>query len=276
MSWVATAVAGVGLVTSYIGARDAKNRGDRVQASQDSAAAADLAFRQEQYDKWVNDYEKPLLEPLREKAQSEGPMNLGPAWANVQSNFDASGRNLEAAYARSGMTGSGLNQSGFASLEAGRASALGDAFQKGLNNRDNLRLTLANLGKQMPQQATNLKQGYSNEVSRYGNRVNQAGAQEDSDWWAVGSNLGTLGKIWGSYSGAPASPSVVSTPGSSTATQARILEANANAAYPQPAPVAPKGASAWDAPSYMRAPAAAPKTAGFSGVWDYAPNTSGI
>jgi hypothetical protein len=230
----AIATVGVGLIQ----ANKQKKAAESAANSQAAASSSDLEFRKAQYQKWVDEYETPLVKPLIQKASGEGPLNLGPAWANIQQNFDASGRNLEAAYARSGMTGSGLNRSGFATLESARAGSLGDAFQKGLQNRDNLRMSLANFGKGMPESATNLQQGYGNTAALYGDRANQAALS------AVGAGLGSLGSAWGKYgargmfglgAGTAETPPVASAPYSATATQARLYD---NPGYSQAPPAA--------------------------------------
>jgi hypothetical protein len=262
---VAAAVATVAV--GVYSANKAEKAAKRAQASQDSAAAQDLAFRQEQYDKWVNEYETPLIKPMLQKVQSEGPLNLGPSWANIQGNFDASGRNLEAAYARSGMTGSGANRSGFATLESGRASALGDAFQKGLQSKDALKLQLANMGKSMPQQATNLQQGYGNQVDLYGQRLSQANNAAAGSWGAVGSGLNALGQAW------PASfntqPKTIETPMPQYDSPTTVPTT-----YTKEMPL--QAATYADSPAYMRAssPVSAPRSP-YRQAWDtYVPNTN--
>jgi hypothetical protein len=41
-----------------------QQQANRAMSAQEAAANKDLAFRQEMYDKWVNEYETPLLKPM--------------------------------------------------------------------------------------------------------------------------------------------------------------------------------------------------------------------
>lgn len=236
-----------GALISAQAAGDAADEAASASGNMVAAQLADLNFRKKLYADFLRDYDAPLLKPLREKAAGEGPMDLGQNWAAIQRNFDVSGRNIEKNLARAGMTGSGYTKNAVTGLEMGRATALSDAYQKGLQNRDAMRMALGAMGKNMPQQATNLSGGYQNMAATYGGQAGMYGAQANQGWGnaAAGfsSGLQTIGQNWdkwfGSGAAAPA-PSYnpeasYSTPGTSTATQARLADAAASYAPPTPA-----------------------------------------
>lgn len=230
--------AGSAIASVAVGGYNAYNSNKNAKAALKAvnrASAQDLAFRQSLWDDWQTNYQ-PLAQGLVEKANAEGPMNLGPAWANIQGNYDQAGRNLELSNARAGMTGSGLDASGRAVLEASRAGALGDAWQKGINSRDALRLQMAQFGKTVPQAATLMAQGYTNKGNLANQQLANANASASDAWGAVGSGLSSLGQAWQKYGGvgmfglgsgdtSTTSPQIAAyEPGTATLTQARNVE----------------------------------------------------
>lgn len=247
------AVAGGAL--SYMGAKDQADAAASASSKQQQAMLADLAFRKQLYADFLRDYDTPLLKPLREKAAGEGPMDIGQNWAAIQRNFDTTGRNVEKALAHAGMLGSGYTPSAAAGLEMGRATALSDAYQRGIQNRDAMRLNLGAMGKTMPQQAAGVSQGYSNMAGFYGGQASQnsAAAAQSMGNAALGfqSGLQTIGENWGKwFPSQQAVPAQVAAPSQTyaapTATQARLLDAQAYQA-PQ-VPIIPQAkieASVW-------------------------------
>lgn len=237
-----------GSALSYQSASEQADAADANSRRMQDAQMADLAFRKQLYQDFLRDYDTPLLKPLREKLAGEGPLDLGQNWAAIQRNFDRSGTNVERALARGGMLGSGYTPSAAAGLEMGRATALSDAYDRGLKARDAGRLQMGQFGKALPQQATNLSQGYQNASGMYGGLASQNAAGAASAWGNVGGGLQTIGENWGKWFGsgsstapAAAPPVSVSTPGTSTATQARVMDANAMSAYAPPTgPIIPQ------------------------------------
>jgi hypothetical protein len=193
----AAAVGAAGILVSAYQANQAQGAARDAANRQQEAMDRDMAFRQQQYQDYLNMYDKPLLEPLREKAQSEGPLNIGPNWAKIQTGFDDAGRNLERYMAKTGNLGSGLDRSSRATLESGRVASLADAWSKGLQSRDDLRMRLAAIGRQMPQQAGAVMEGNANQGAFWGGRMGQAAGAAAAGWQGVGAGLGTLGQIWG-------------------------------------------------------------------------------
>lgn len=201
----AAAVAGVGLLVSAYSAHQASQAQSRAADLQRSAIQSDQAFRQQQYDDYKKNY-GPLEQEMLQKANSEQPLNLGPNWARIQSNFDQAGRNNEVSLARKGMTGSGLDTHN--NLEGQRAYALSDAFSKGIQNRDALRLQLLNAGKNMPQQAGFASQGNQNLSNFWGNQSNLFAGAAGQAGQGISSSLGALGYALGSYQGQAPTPTV--------------------------------------------------------------------
>lgn len=194
------AAAGAGVLISAYSAVSAGNAQKRAMDLQRSSIQADQAFRQQQYD----DYKKnfgPLEQELIQKASSEQPLNLGPNWARIQSNFDTAGRNNETSLARKGALGSGLDI--YNNRENARAYTLSDAFQKGIQGRDALRLQALQLGRQMPQQAGFAAQGNQNMANFWGNASNLYAGAAGQGAQGISSGLGALGYALGNYSQAP-------------------------------------------------------------------------
>ena len=227
----AIASVAVGGYNAYNSNKNAKNALKAVNGASDQ----DLAFRQGLWDDWQTNYQ-PHAQGLVEKANTEGPLNLGPAWANIQGNYDQAGRNLERSNSQAGMTGSGLDSSGRSVLEASRAGALGDAWQRGIQSRDALRLQMAQFGKTVPQAATLMTQGYTNKGNLANQQLAGANASASDAWGAVGSGLSTLGNAWQKYGGtgmfglgsgdsSTTTPQIATyDPGTATLTQARNVE----------------------------------------------------
>ena len=249
----AGAIASVaGGVLGYMGAKDSADAAESASNKQQQAMLADLAFRKQLYNDFLRDYDTPLLKPLREKAAGEGPMDIGQNWAAIQRNFDTTGRNVEKALAHGGMLGSGYTPSAAAGLEMGRATALSDAYQRGIQNRDAMRMNLGAMGKSMPQQATGVSQGLTNMAGFYGGQAAQhsAASAQGMGNAALGfqSGLQTIGENWGKWFPQQSTQPqpVAYTPGPApTATQARLLDAQA---YQPQAPIIPQAkiqASVW-------------------------------
>lgn len=196
----AAAVAGAGLLISAYSASTAASAQRRAQDLQQSAIQSDQAFRQRQYDDYKRMY-GPLEQELLQKANSEQPLNLGPNWSRIQANFDQAGRNNEASLARKGMLGSGIDTHN--NLESARAFTLSDAFSKGIQSRDALRLQLLNAGKNMPQQAGFVAQGNQNMANFYGNQANQYASAAGAAGQGIASGLGALGYALGNTAPAP-------------------------------------------------------------------------
>ena len=251
----AGAIASVaGGVLGYMGAEEQADAAASASSKQQQAMLADLAFRKKLYADFLRDYDTPLLKPLREKAAGEGPMDLGQNWAAIQRNFDTTGRNVEKALAHAGMLGSGYTPSAATGLEMGRATALSDAYQRGIQARDAMRMNLGAMGKSMPQQAAGVSQGLSNMAGFYGGQAANYSAQSAQSMGnaALGfsSGLQAIGENWGKWfpQQALVQPQASSAPQvAPTATQARALDASAYQPY-RPAPIIPQAkieASVW-------------------------------
>jgi hypothetical protein len=196
----AAAVEGAGVLISAYSASQASKAQSRAMDLQQSALAADQAFRQQQYADYQKNY-GPLEQKLIQQASSEQPLNLGPNWSRIQSNFDTAGRNNETSLARKGMLGSGLDVNN--NLESGRAYALSNAFSQGLQNRQALQMQLLNAGKQMPQQAGFASQGNQQMAGLYGQQAALYGNMAAGAGQGLSSSLGALGYALGNYQSTP-------------------------------------------------------------------------
>jgi hypothetical protein len=177
----------------------------RASQLQQSSIQADQAFRKQQLDAYNKNY-GPMEQQMIQKANSESPLNLGPNWSRIQSNFDTAGRNNETSLARKGMLGSGADVNN--TLEGQRAYSLSDAFSKGLQNRDALRTQLMQAGKNMPQQAGFVAQGNQNMSNFWGNQANLYAGAAGGAAQGMGSSIAGLGYALGNYPGAAPAPTV--------------------------------------------------------------------
>jgi len=236
----AAAVTGAGVLVSAWSAYEGGKRADRAMKMQQGAMNQDLAFRQALFNEWKNTY-GPLEKDLVNQAASDQPLNLGPEWAKIQSNFDQAGRNQESALSRSGGLGQGYQRN--SNLEVGRAAALSDAYSQGLQRRDALRMNLFNASKQMPGQAGNLSQGFQNMAGLYGNQANTFANASAAGWQGVGTGLSNMGYLLGQSTKPEAKlnngvdngtlaaglnsdgSAKYETPGAATTTQARLMDA---------------------------------------------------
>lgn len=196
------AAAGAGVLISAYSAVSASNAQKRAMDLQKSSLMADQAFRQQQLDEYKKNF-GPLEEKLLQQASSEQPLNLGPTWARIQSNFDQAGRNSEASLARKGMLGSGLDT--HSNLESARAFTLSDAFSKGIQGRDALRREAISLGRNLPQQAGFLSQGNQQMAGLYGQQAGLYGGLAAGAGQGLSSSLGALGYALG-YQPPPPTP----------------------------------------------------------------------
>ena len=240
MAAAPTIIQGAGTLVSAYGAYSANKNANKASQLQQNAQDQDLAFRQQQYGDWENTY-GPLEKQMLRDANSDQPLNIGPAQSSIQSNFDQAGRNQEAALARSGNLGSGYQRN--SSLEIGRALALSDAYSQGLQRRDALRERLYNASKQMPGQAVNLQGGYQNMAGFYGNQANQANSAAMAGWQGVGQGMNNMSYLLGQNSKTPQTgiPSAgkeindgsvpYTTAGTETAAQARYLDSGIYNSY---------------------------------------------
>jgi hypothetical protein len=183
-----------GLLVSAYSAHQAGQKADQAQRLQQSAIQNDQAFRQQQLDQWNAQY-GPIQNALVKQASSEQPLNLGPTWANIQSNFDQGGRNNEARLSHSGMLGSSIDKN--STLENGRVLSLSDAFSKGLQSRDALRERLLQASKQMPGQVGFVSQGNENLSNLYGQQLGMYGQAAGNAWQGFGNALTGLGYTLG-------------------------------------------------------------------------------
>ncbi len=194
------AAAGAGVLISAWSANNAAKGQQRALDLQQSALASDQAFRQQQYADYQRMY-GPLEQQLIQQASSEQPLNLGPNWARIQSNFDQAGRNNTVNLSRNGMLGSGLDTHN--NLENARAYTLSDAFSKGLQARDALRQSVLAMGKQMPQQAGFASQGNLNMAGLYGQQAGLYGNLAAGAGQGLSSSLGALGYALGNQAPTP-------------------------------------------------------------------------
>lgn len=130
----AGAVAGGTAIYGAINANQAAGQQSSAMALQQQAAQQQLALEQ-QFMRQQQGLYGPLERQLVQQASSTQPLDYGMLAGNIQNQYGAAGRDLQASLASRGLSGSGLATGATTGLEIGRANALASAFQQGLDRR---------------------------------------------------------------------------------------------------------------------------------------------
>ena len=198
MSGVMTAAgitASVGAGASLYGASKSSKAAGSAMDQQKQLAEADMAFRQQQYNRYLGLY-GPIEQNLVNKAQSSQPLDYDRMAAQIKQNTAGALRNETNMMGMRGIAGSGLDIGAMRGAALGQASELTGAYSQGLINRRNLGLTLTGKG-QIQNAAQGVMGGYQglgNMYGNWGNMYNQAAAQ---GWQNFGQNLGNWGSQYG-------------------------------------------------------------------------------
>ena len=185
----------IGTGASLYGASKSSKAAGSAMGQQKQLAEADMAFRQQQYNRYLGLY-GPIEQNLANEAQSSQPLDYDRMAAQIQQNTAGALRNETNMMGMRGIAGSGLDIGAMRGAALGQASELSEARSQGFINRRNLGLTLTG-GHQIQNAAQGVMGGYQglgNMYGNWGNMYNQAAAQ---GWQNFGQNLGNLG--WALY-----------------------------------------------------------------------------
>ena len=198
MSAAITAAA-IGTVASgYTASQSAKAAG-KASSAQETAAAEDLAFRREQYNRYLG-LMGPIEEKLAAEAKSAEPLDYERNAAQVKQNYANAQRGITSAMGLRGMAGSGLDEAAIRGAAYGQAGDLSNAWAQGLTNRRNLGLTLTGRG-QIERAAQGVGQGLQGMANLYGNQANQYNQAAQAGWANFGKGLSGLAGAFGRRSG---------------------------------------------------------------------------
>lgn len=207
---VATGIAAAGVLASAYGANQANKQAGKATDAQKQAAMQDLAFRQDQYNRYLG-LMGPIEERLAREAQSSQPLDYEQNTAAIRQNYANALRNISSSMGLRGMAGSGLDVGAMRGAAFTQAGDLSGAYTQGLQNRRKLGLDLTGRG-QIGQAAQGVSGGMQNMANVYGQQAalnNQAAAQ---GWQNFSTGLSGLAQMYGSgmFSGqAPISPTNV-------------------------------------------------------------------
>lgn len=137
MTWVAVGTAAVGIVSGI----SSSNQQSKAMQAQQQAAQQQLQLEQ-QFMQQQNQLYGPLMQQYVQQASGGAPLDYGLISGGIQGGYDAAQRNLQSQLASRGLSASGLAGAGATGLEIGRAGALSQAFQQGLDRRRQLGLNV--------------------------------------------------------------------------------------------------------------------------------------
>lgn len=187
MSAAITIAAVVGAGASLYSANQNKKAAEKASDQQGALSAADLAFRQKQYERYLG-LMGPIEEKLAAEAKSELPLDYEKNAAQTKANYAAAQRGITTAMGLRGMAGSGLDEAAIRGAAYGQASDLSKDWAQGLVNRRNLGLTLTGRG-QLGQAAQGVEGGLQGLGNYYGNQANLYNAAAQQGWANFGQGL---------------------------------------------------------------------------------------
>lgn len=201
MAAVTAGVAAAGVLASAYAANQASRQAGRATDAQREAAMNDLAFRQQQYNRYLG-LMGPIEDKLAEEAKSTEPLDYGRNAAQIKRSYADALRNISTSAGMRGIAGGGLDRGAMRGAAFQQAGDLSGAYSKGLTDRRNLGLTLTGRG-QIGQAAQGVQGGMQNLSNFYGGQAglyNQAAGQ---GWQDFGQGLQSLAQMYGQYN-APA------------------------------------------------------------------------
>ena len=194
----AITISAIGTAISGYAAYNNAKKGGANTSAQEAAQAEDLAFRKEQYQRYLG-LMGPIEEKLAAEAKSTQPLDYERNAAQVKSNYAAAQRGITSQMGLRGMAGSGLDEAAIRGAAYGQASDLSNAWAQGLVNRRNLGLTLTGRG-QIGQAAQGVQGGLQGMANMYGNQANQYNAAAQQGWANFGQGLQDLASYLGGLS----------------------------------------------------------------------------
>lgn len=216
----ATAAAVVGALAAAYGASQSGKAAGKASSSQESAAAEDLAFRREQYQRYLG-LMGPIEEKLAAEAKSETPLDYERNAAQIKSNYAAAQRGITSAMGLRGMAGSGLDEAAMRGAAYGQAGDLSNAWAQGLTNKRNLGLTLTGRG-QLGQAAQGVQGGLQGMANLYGNQANLYNQAAQAGWSNFGTGLQNIAYTLGNRNN-PQTTNVPSQPSGNGSVQTNVI-----------------------------------------------------
>ena len=186
----AIAVAAVGAIASGVMANQASKKAGKASDQQGALQAEDLAFRREQYQRYLG-LMGPIEERLAAEAKSTQPLDYEPLAAKTKENYAAAQRGITTAMGLRGMAGSGLDEAAIRGAAFGQASDLSKDWAQGLVNRRNLGLTLTGRG-QIGQAAQGVSGGLQNLSNFYGQQAGLNNQAAQQGWANFGQGLSNI------------------------------------------------------------------------------------
>lgn len=187
----AGAVAGASAVYGAYSANKASQQQSHAMNMQQQAANAQLALEQQFMQQQQGLY-GPLERQMVQEASSTQPLDYGLLAGNVQNQYGAAQRNLQASLASRGLSASGIASGANTGLEIGRANALSQAFQQGLDRRRQLAMGV--LSRYNPgANVQGVAGAYGNQQNLYGQYAGMYGQAAQQGYGQVGQALGSLG-----------------------------------------------------------------------------------
>ena len=228
MSAAITAAAIGAVASGYMASQSAKHAG-KASSAQEAAAAEDLAFRREQYNRYLG-LMGPIEEKLAAEAKSAEPLDYERNAAQVKQNYANAQRGITSAMGLRGMAGSGLDEAAIRGAAYGQAGDLSNAWAQGLTNRRNLGLTLTGRG-QIERAAQGVGQGLQGMANLYGNQANQYNQAAQAGWTNFGTGLQNISYALGQSPATDNAPTTQTNTYWGAADQQPIPEANLNRDY---------------------------------------------
>lgn len=188
------AVGALSAGASAYGASQSSKAAGRAADQQKQMAMQDLAFRQQQYDRYLGLY-GPTEERLAAEARSDQPLDYDQMAAQIKQNYAQSLRDQATSVGMRGMAGTGTDIGLLRGMALQKAGALSGAYAQGLQNRRNLGLALTGRGQiqQAAQGVSGGMQGLGNFYGQQAALYNQAAAQ---GWQNFGQGLSGLAQYW--------------------------------------------------------------------------------
>lgn len=205
------AVAVVSAAASMYSANKNAQAQSAAMGQQQGAANSQLALQQGFMDQQNSMY-GPLMSQYVHEASGDKPLDYGLMSGQIQGGYDAAQRNLQGMLAARGMSASGLGGAGATGLEIGRAGALANAFQTGMDRRRQLGLNVL----QHYNPAANVQGvagAYGNLQNMYGQYSGMYGQAAAQGYGSAASSLGNAAQMWQMNQGGNQTPAGIIQPG---------------------------------------------------------------
>lgn len=185
--WIVGGLTAVGSMVS--GSKAAGAARDAAQL-QSNAAAAQLGFNKEKYNRYLGIY-GPLEEQQAQAAMAPGPLDYGLIRQNIDMQYQNAGKGLTTQANRSGTAGMGLDDSRQLNLDISHGNALSTAYGQGLQQKRNFGLSVMN-HNQLPNAGNAYSSALGSLTSMYGNWRNDANSAAAGAWGGAANALGGL------------------------------------------------------------------------------------